>query len=305
MTREELNKKKQEAIFVEQKKEKIKNFTVIFFKFSIVLIVGFLVFYLYTTFISTSRLVIKEERIFSSKIPDNFDGLKIIHFSDLHYGTTVFYDNLQTLVEQVNLRKPDLVFFTGDLIDINYTISTAEQEKVINLLKSINSKLGKYAVAGEEDGELFDVIMKQSDFIVLNNSYELIYDDSNAPILLIGLGSYLNNDIMIDEAYGYFTDDTYNSNIFSISLLHEPDVIEKISSNYRSDLFLAGHSHNGTIRLPLIGPLYNEEGAKKYNDSFYQIDDSKLFISGGIGTNGPGFRLFCRPSFNFFRISKK
>lgn len=305
MTREELNQKKQEAIFMEQKKEKIKKFTLAFFKFSLLLIFGFVCFYVYTTFISTSKLVIKEERILSSKIPDNFSGLKIIHFSDLHYGTTVFYDNLRSLVEQVNLRNPDLVVFTGDLIDINYEMSTTEQEKVIGLLKSINSKLGKYAVSGEEDGELFDIIMKQSDFLVLNNSYEFIYNDSSTPILLVGLGSFLNNSAMIDEAYSYFTDPTYNSNIFSISLLHEPDIIDRITSNYFSDLFLAGHSHNGTIRLPLIGSLYNEEGAKKYNRSFYQIDDSKLFISSGIGTNGPGFRLFCRPSFNFFRISKK
>lgn len=305
MTREELNKKKQEAIFIEQKKEKIKCFALFFLKLSVLLILGFISFYIYTTFISTTKLVINEQRITNAKFPDNFSGLKVVHFSDLHYGTTVFYDNLQNLVEQINMRNPDLVVFTGDLIDINYEVSTTEQEDIIELLKGINSKLGKYAVTGEEDGEMFDIVMKQSDFTVLDNTYELIYNKSNVPILLIGLGSYLNNDAVIDDAYSYFADPTYNSNIFSITLLHEPDIIDKVIDNYSSDLFLAGHSHNGTIKLPLIGPLYKEEGAKNYNQSFYQIGESKLYVSSGIGTNGPGFRLFCRPSFNFFRISSK
>lgn len=305
MTREELNKKKQEAIFIEQKKEKIKNFTLFFLKFSLLLILGFISFYTYTNFVSTSKLVISEHRIINPKLPDNFSGLKVVHFSDLHYGTTLFYDKLKILVEQINMRSPDLVVFTGDLIDVNYEVSTDEQEDIIKLLKSINSKLGKYAVSGEEDGELFNIIMKQSDFTILDNTYELIYNKSNVPILLIGLSSYLNDDAVIDDAYSYFADPTYNSNIFSISLLHEPDVVDSIISNYYSDLFLAGHSHNGTINLPLIGPLYKEKGAKKYNKPFYQIEESNLYISSGIGTNGPGFRLFCRPSFNFFRISNK
>ena len=305
MTREELNHKKQETIINEQRKAKIKLFALNFLKFSILLIVGFLSFYLYTTFISTSRISINEKRILNEKIPDNFDGLKVIHFSDLHYGTTIFYDKLHDIVKKINIRNPDLVVFTGDLIDAGYKLSTDEQEKIIDLLKKIDSKLGKYAVMGEEDDELFDTIMKQSDFVVLNNEYEFIYDNSTAPILLIGLGSDLNNDLNIDKAYAYFNDASHNSNIFSISLFHEPDVADKILKKYNSDLLLAGHSHNGTIRLPFIGALYNVNGAKKYNQEFYELDKSKLFVSSGLGTNGPGFRLFCRPSFNFFRISKK
>ena len=305
MTREELNQKKQEAIINEQRKEKTKAVVVSFFKVSFLLIVGFLVFYIYTTFISTSKLSVKEQRILSEKIASNFDGLKVIHFSDLHYGSTVFYDKLKNLVHQINIRTPDLVVFTGDLIDINYELTTEEQEKIINLLKKIDSKLGKYAVTGEEDGDLFDTIMKQSDFVVLNNDYELIYDNSNVPILLVGLGSDLNNDLNVDNAYSYFNDSTHNSNIFSISLLHEPDTVDKIPTKYHSDLFLSGHSHNGTVILPFIGPIYKVDGAKKYNQEFYNIGAAKLFVSSGIGTTKPGFRLFCRPSFNFFRISKK
>ena len=43
----------------------------------------------------------------------------------------------------------------------------------------------------------------------------------------------------------------------------------------------------------------------KYDQEYYKINDSQLYISSGMGTNGPGFRLFCRPSINFFRLSNK
>ena len=68
---------------------------------------------------------------------------------------------------------------------------------------------------------------------------------------------------------------------------------------------LMGHSHNGNIRLPFIGAISKVDGAKKYDQEYYKIKNSELFISSGMGTNGPGFRLFCRPSFNFVRVSNK
>lgn len=305
MTREELNKYKQQEITNELKRENRKKITLFVFKMSGLLVLGFLLFYLYTTYVSTGLLLVKEERVVNSKLPSIFDGLKVIQFSDLHYGSTVFYDEVKDVVEEINKRKPDIVVFTGDLIDANYDLKTEEQEKLITLLKKIEVKLGKYAVTGEEDEEIFHTIMKQSDFFILENDYELIYNESSQPILLIGLSSKLNDDINIEEGFSYFTESTHNANIFTITLVHEPDTADKILSNYSTDLLLSGHSHNGNIRLPILGALYKYEGARKYDQEYYKIKDTDLYVSSGIGTNGPGFRLFCRPSINFFRISEK
>ena len=74
---------------------------------------------------------------------------------------------------------------------------------------------------------------------------------------------------------------------------------------YNNDLVLAGHSHNGIIRIPFIGALSKVEGSMKYDQEYYKINDTKLYISSGMGTNGPGFRLFCRPSINFLRLESK
>lgn len=305
MTREELNQEKQQEILSEQRDEKRKKLTIFFFKLSFCIVIGFIVFYLYTTFISTKLLSVNEYRVVNNKLPDNFNGLKIVHFTDLHYGTTVFIDDIKKLVKEINERAPDIVVFTGDLIDSSYNINTNEQENVSKELNKIKASLGKYAISGEDDDDVFLTVMKQSNFEIINNSYELVYKDADVPIMLIGIDSSIENRGNISDAYSYYSEPSHNSNIFSIALFHEPDSIDNILSQYNSDIYLAGHSHNGTIRLPFIGGIHKYEGAKKYVDSYYKIKSSDFYISSGVGTNGPGFRLFCRPSINFFRISNK
>lgn len=305
MTREELNQEKQQEILNEDRHEKRKKVTLVVFKLILAIVVVFLTFYLYTTFVSTRIMSVREYRIINNKLPKSFDGIKVIQFSDLHYGTTIFEKDLEKIVNEINRREPDLVVFTGDLIDINYSLKIEEQEKIIKQLKRINSTLGKYAIYGEEDSILFSTIMKQGDFDILDNSYDLIYKDDRKPILLIGLGSLLNNNSNINSGFSYFSSPTHNANIFSITLAHEPDIINNILNNHSTDLLLSGHSHNGNVRIPFLGGIYKVDGAQKFDQEYYKISNTELFVSSGLGTNGPGFRLFCRPSINFFRISSK
>ena len=304
MTREELNQQKQNEIIQEEKREKRKKLIILGFKIIVFIVTGFLLFYTYTTYVSNTMMIVKEDRIVDKDIPNQFNGIKIIQFSDLHYCTTFFEKQLKKMVKEINDRNPDLVFFTGDLIDKEYKISSEESEMINKYLSRIKTKLGKYAVSGEEDGDEFTTIMNQSGFTILNNDYELLYNDGNEEILLVGLDSSLSGKQDVEKAYEYFSTEGYNSNIYTISLVHEPDSVNEMMQ-YKNDLVLAGHSHNGNIRIPFIGALSKVEGAKKYDQEYYKINNTKLYISSGMGTNGPGFRLFCRPSINFFRLGSK
>ena len=306
MTREEINQAKQKEIFKERNKEIIKKVTKSTIKFLIIIFIIGTLFFAYTTYISTVKIHTREYRIINKKIPENFNGTKIVQFSDLHYGSTITLNKVKEIVKKINETNPDIIVFTGDLIDKNYPLSNDEQEKLIKELKKLNTTLGKYAILGEEDKENFSTIMHAIDFTILKNEYDLIYKDNNKPILLVGLNNNSKDTSSIESAYNYFNTENHNPNIFSITLTHEPDTIDLLD-NKKTQLVLAGHSHNGSIRIPFINKsIINKEGAKKYNQDYYNVNNTKLYISSGLGTNNNvGFRLFCRPTISLFRISNK
>ena len=72
---------------------------------------------LWARFISTKGLIVKEYPVYNTNITDNFDGLKIVQFSDLLYGRTVNKSDVDKLVTKINELKPDIVVFTGNLFD--------------------------------------------------------------------------------------------------------------------------------------------------------------------------------------------
>lgn len=304
-SREEKNKEKQLAIEEEKKRERRIKIFKLTIKIFIICLTLFFIMFFYTKYSSTTGIIVKETRIKSEKIPESFNGIKIIQFSDLYYGSTIFDDEVKNLVKIINKRKPDIVIFTGNLIDKNYSIKIEEQEKLINELKKINSTIGKYAVSGKNDNDKFSVIMNQSEFNVLDNNYDLIYNKDNNPILITGLSSLINKKRDINNSYRYFKEETHNSNIYSISIMSETDDLDDIISEYPNDLVLAGNSLNGEIRIPGIGGLISQSGSKKYKNPYYKLNNTKVFVSSGIGSPDVGFRLFARPSINFFRLTNK
>ena len=303
MTREELNQTKQETLTKQAHREARKKLVIFSMKTIFFLVVFFSLFLFYNYYISTTRIEVKERRVISEKIPDNFNGLKIIQFSDIHYGNNIFDEELERLVKVINSRKPDLVIFSGDLIDPKFKLTKKEKKRVITTLSKIKSSIGKYAISGDEDKDISMEILRTCDFNILNNNYDLVYNSTNNPILLIGIDSYLNKKVDFDKAFAYFEIPEHNSNIYTIVMVHEPDCYDEFK-DHKVDLVLAGHSHNGYIRLPKLGAITKKEkGAQKYRDFEYKFDDTYFFISNGIGTNGNGIRLFNHPSVSLLRLS--
>ncbi|MEG0994644.1 MAG: metallophosphoesterase [Bacilli bacterium] len=306
MTREEksdqLLKKMKKKTAKEKRKRHIKTFLKLFLVLSFI-VVGII---FYAMFIATNGLVINENKISEEKLPSTFDSLKIIQFSDLHYNSSFSLENTKKMVKEINKRNPDIVVFTGDLIDKNFSINDDIIKKLSLELSKIVAPLGKYAVSGNQDyaSNYFEDIMTRSNFKILNNQSELIYKDGYNPFLLVGLASSYLDNRNIQDGFSYLKENP-NNELYTVLLLHEPDSIDTILTDYKVDLALAGHSHNGQIRLPLLGGILNKEGALKYKEPFYQIGQTKLYISGGLGTSNIPFRLFNHPSINFFRFKKE
>ena len=285
------------------KVSKLKIFLIILITI-IVLVVSLIT---WSRYVSTNGLSVNEYKVVNSNLPTTFNGLKIVHFSDVHYGTTIDKKNFNKIIEQINLINPDLVVFTGDLIDKDTKITEKLIKEITESLSKINSKLGKYSIKGEQDYESdsFIEIMQNSDFIILDNSYDLIYNENGEAIYIGGLSSSIKKNIDINKTLDYFNIENVNQNIFSIMLMHEPDNIDDLLKSKNINLVLAGHNHGGQIRLPFLGGIISMKDAKKYNDRYYKLADTNYYISYGLGTTNYPYRLLNRPSINFYRLYNK
>ncbi len=283
-----------------KRKEK-KNMTIL--KIIICLLIFVTILILYARFIGTKGLFVKEYTI-EDNIPSNFDGLKIVHISDIHYGRTTKENELKKLVEKVNILNPDIIVITGDILDKNLEIEDSK-EILTKYLKEMNAKIGKYAISGNHDlkYDYWKDIITDSDFKNLNNTFETIYYDGYDSIVLAGLSSYFDKQNTEEKLKDYHNFISQNEVKYKILLLHEPDTIDEINEDF--DLILAGHSHNGQVRFPLIGAIILPKGSKRYYDEYYELKNAKLYISSGVGTSGLPIRLLDHPSINFYRINTK
>lgn len=264
---------------------------------------------LYSRYIATSGLVTNEIVINDNNIPTSYDGLKIVHFSDLHYTRIITKKSVTKIINEINLIKPDIVFFTGDLVDTDKVLTEDDKNFLIESLSNINSTYGKYAILGNHDiannnGDIMS-IYSQSGFNLLENEYDVIYSKNNDKIFIGGLNSVSHELEDIDKVMSYY-DTNDSSNTYNIILLHEPDYADNIVNSYDNiNLILAGHSHGGQIRLPIIGALYTPKNGHKYVKGYYDLNGTSLYVTSGIGVSRYNFRLFNKPEINFYRLNKE
>lgn len=270
---------------------------------SIIVVIS--LFFIYSRYIEPKKFKIKEYAIRNSNIPDSFYGVKIVHLSDIHYKSTTDYSDLKKIVNKINLIKPDIVIISGDIFDSSIEYSDKDYNKIKKLLQNIDYNIGKYAIKGEEDLNIskWEEIINDSEFVNLNDSYDLIYNEGIDPILLVGVSSnYKKNHI--NKTIEDINKQINTEYKYSILVLHEPDFIDDII-NLKFNLALAGHSHGGEIVLPFIGGIIKDKYSKEYYKDYYRIDNTNLFISNGIGTDKYKLRFRNTPSINLYRLRNK
>lgn len=276
-----------------------------FIRFLLIIILVISLTIVYARYGGTRGLITKEYKI-ETNIDNSFDGLKIVHFSDLHYLRITNKEITKNIIKEINILNPDIVVFTGDLIDKDYNPTNTDINDLKELLLSIKSKYGKYSVIGNNDNkirETIEDIYTNSNFILLNNDYDIIYGNNNDKLFIGGLDTYSYDKSDIDKVMTYFTD---NEDInYKIILVHEPDYIDIINSKYNDiNLVLSGHSHNGQVNIPYVKKLFLPFGSRKYYENYYKVSSTDLYISSGLGESRINFRIFNKPSINFYRINK-
>lgn len=277
-----------------------------FRKFFIFLIFLILLLVLYSRYIGTKGLIVKEYKIESEQLPSNFSGVKIIHLSDIYYQNTTFKKDLNELKNKINSLKPDIVVFTGNLFSNDFKLKDNERKELVEFLSELNATIGKYAVKGKTDFKIdYEEILKESNFILLDNSYELIYCNGLSPIFIGGVPSISKDRIDIEKLFEYYKneEESITKAKYKIVLSSDGNAFTKILE-YRKDvsLLLGGSSLNGSVVVPFYGPLYIPKNSTKYYAPHYKFENNEIFISSGIGTNNIKFRFNNKPSFNLYRL---
>lgn len=264
------------------KKRKLK-WQVKFILFIILLII-------YSFTLGTKGVFIKEYKIETNSVNKKLDGIKIIQFSDLLFGSSTKRSNVKELVKKINLTKPDLIIFSGNIIKNNYDLTSNDENFLINELSKTNAEIGKYYITANKNDKVYEHILIKSGFISLDKSYEQIYQSINNPIVILSKKN---------------TDDFFSNNGdfkgFKILVLNNPKDFDNYKSN-NFNMVIAGHTLNGQIYIPELNKYIINS---KYYKPYQKINSTKLFINNGIGTRLLPVRLFNHPTINLYRIYKK
>ncbi|MDF1506784.1 metallophosphoesterase [Robertmurraya sp. DFI.2.37] len=261
--------------------------------------------YTYAGRIEPKLLKINKYQISHLDIPVDFENIKIIQFSDTHLGFQYTLEQLQELVEEINNHKPDILFFTGDLLD--EPNKYGEFERVISILKKLEAPFGKYAVYGNHDHggygtDIFKRIMEESGFTLLLNDSIKIEKNAQSSIYLLGIDDAMLGRPDISAALANVPDEAYK-----ILLSHAPDLADN-AANFNIQLQLSGHSHGGQIQIPLLGALVKPPYGEKYYEGFYTVGEEKpltLYVNRGLGTTRLPFRFLSVPELTIFTLSRK
>ena len=242
---------------------------------------------------SRYHLQLTEYTLFFPKLPESFDGCKVVQLSDLH-GMRFGAEN-QRLVELVRQQEPDIIVLTGDIAGKDGALDNVEP-----LLSGIEGLAPTYYVNGNHewaDGcvEEIEALMKRHGVTCLSNEIELLYRGEDS-IAIVGAEDPNGRADMIKPWGLSLRLGELYSDHFSLWLAHRNDYIQ-MYSDIGTDLILCGHGHGGIVRLPFVGGLLNVNRSfgAEYESGVYSTPHFQMVVSRGLGNSIPVPRLFNRP----------
>lgn len=239
-----------------------------------------------------------ETEISSERIPKEFDGYKIVQLSDFHISCYINNeDKLEELVEMVNQLNPDLLVFTGDMVNN----TAGELSPFVNLLQRLQAIDGKYSILGNHDygnyttweteeaksadHQLLIQLQEQAGFsLMMNESREILRGDQK--ISLIGVENIGKPPFPV---YGDLQKavEQVDSTTFRILLSHDPSHWDMEVLDSDIELTLSGHTHGMQLGLEVPGIKWSP-AQYRYSRwaGLYEEDGQYLYVNRGIGFIG-------------------
>lgn len=248
-------------------------------------------------------------------LPKNYEGLRIVHISDLHLGSFNYkYHVLERAIKLINRLEADYIFFTGDLVN-NFAWELKGWESTLNKL---TAKEGKYAVLGNHDYgdyspwdsperkqrnlELIKYFFKKIGFKLLLNE-AVVIDKENQKIAIAGVENWGHPPF---KQYGDLekTLNEVKDIPFKILLSHDPSHWkEEVIHDTDIALTLSGHTHGMQAGINLKNRQWSPIQYKyEHWSGFYQQGQQYLYVNHGLGWLGFPGRLGIRPEITFLEL---
>lgn len=269
--------------------------------FSLAMQVGLSAVAFYGLYIEPFRLTMTEINLGDAhNVTDQ--PLRIMHLSDFHVERTTRRE--RGVIAEAIFQQPDLILLTGDYVNMDYLNDAQSLQDSRFVLSQLQAPFGVYAVLGTTDTPrvVADVLVGLD--IHLLNDELVILAFPQGEITLVGVtccspqrDRRALEDLMLQVPSGAYT----------ILLYHTPDLIETASA-LGVDLYLAGHTHGGQVRLPFYGAMVTfSEYGKQYEMGPYLVSQTLLYVNRGLGMEGfglPRARFLCPPEIGVFTLGE-
>ncbi|MBN1313731.1 MAG: metallophosphoesterase [Anaerolineae bacterium] len=229
--------------------------------------------------LESERLVLRRIGIDIDNLPPTFDGYRIAHLSDLHFGPALTYRTVMSALLITRDLQPNLIVITGDLVS-----SYVDEFLMPDALSRLSAPDGVWAVLGnhdhDTDAEGVTRVLRRAGVHVLRNSNARIAR-GDAAIWLAGVDDILTGQHDLDATLAGIPEGKV-----SVLLAHEPDYADEVAATGRVSLQLSGHCHGGPPRIPVLDVLvmpWIVQHGRKYPYGLYRTGDMWLYTSAGAG----------------------